>query len=53
MADFAGIAECMLRVCLGGYGIAKYPQSHRPIGLVLSPYVSAKSRRKRTMSAGS
>ena len=49
LANLARILECVLSVRERGIGIAKHPQSHRPIGQALPRDVLAKSRRQRTM----
>ena len=49
MLGIPGMAECMLRVGLGGYGIAECPQRHRLIRLYCRSYVSTKTCRKWTV----
>ena len=49
LADLARILERVLGVRERGLGIAKQPQSQRPIGQDCHPDVLAKSRRQRTM----
>ena len=49
VADLARILERVVGVRERGLGIAKQPQSQRPIGQDCHPDVLAKSRRQRTM----
>ena len=49
VADLARILERLVGIRERGLGIAKQPQSQRPISTRLPPEVLAKSRRQRAM----